>query len=197
MSTIDPTDRVQSLAKRFCGMLGENWDELREDRKMAYRRLAFGVFESLSQTMDDTMRNAVVYLEGLMQHNTTPKSWLVGIRESSYLLRDLADDTPDFGVNIPDVVPDDLTKPDPYTGIKAGDWDPYKLIPSEEEQCAQQGPDGWECTREPHPPHWVHWDADRDVESPLIPGKIHVTWFESVEGFDSIEPMLLDGGDDD
>ena len=188
----DPTRKVELFAVSASQKLGERWEELKEDRRSAYRALSFGIYEGSLRVRRASQEDMIDVLSDLLTSPDTPKSWAPGLKHAINTLIAVIEEEQDLSeirARIPTGVADELTAPDPYLNMQAGEMDPYAPT---EDFCGYVHPQGFCCTRPSHPPNWKHWDADRDIDIDVHKlGSIHVTWYGDSEDFESIAPSFV------
>jgi len=175
---IDPSREVEDVAIALTKVLGDDWESLSPERRARMRATAFYVFENTLEARKRTMEQCVSMIEDLMNAPSTPKRWLPGIKEAMNTVRVRAmfeSEELVIGASVPEHLPSNFEADDPYEHLTPGDFDPNPVLPVEE-RCGARHDGGWECTRAVHPPHWRHWDSDREVVSALS-GQIHTMWY--------------------
>lgn len=173
---------VDGSAPAYAKMLGEEWEDLTDERKLLWRSLAFKAYEKHVDNKLLGMRECVELIEEVQVADSTPKNWLRGVQEAKNALVVMllsATDELEVRVEVPDVLPNDFALEDPYRHLRAGDMEPEKV--SERERCNAQHEDDWVCTRRKHPEHFQHWDANLDMpegeDGPEVDdGQILATW---------------------
>lgn len=180
----DPTTIVEKTAPAYASMMGEEWDEIDEQRREWWRALAFKVYELHVANKLDGLKMAIDAVEAVQVAESTPKSWLRGAQETKnalvWLMQGVQADMY-TAVEVPDSLPADFDEEDPYKDLRAGDLAP-EIVP-ERERCNALHADNWSCTRRKHPDHWSHWDSEPgdfyDDDQELIEyihGCILATW---------------------
>lgn len=181
----DPTHKVEHLSMSLAQALGESWDEMPEERQQRFRACAFNILEQSWEVRRNGIDSGIGALEELVLNPGTPQRWQPGLYhaiQALAILMELEEEIYSVGANVPESLSNELTAEDPYATLKAGDKDPYGAF--EGQQCGAEHEFGWECTRPDHPPHWKHWDADKEVAGRLVAGTVHVVWWDSGESDD-------------
>lgn len=198
----DPTTIVDSVAPIYAQEMGEAWDTITEERKRQWRALAYRIYEVHVQNKVTGFRQSIEIVEGVQVAPSTPKSWLRGVQEAkNALVWSIESFEADIAtrVEVPDVLPDDFDKEDPYKDLRAGDVAPENtpgVAP-----CGAFHADNWQCTRDAHPDHWIHMDCDMGEYSkdddlrPELEGRILATWHND-QRLDTLHPALGDLEDD-
>lgn len=196
----DPTEIVDRIAPIYAQEMGEDWDELSEERRLQWRILAYKTYEVHVKNKREGIVYAIDTIESVQIAPSTPKSWLRGVQEAKNALVWMLegfDGEIETRVMVPESVPEDFSHVDPYIDVRGGDECP-EIVPKGE-QCGAMHVDNWSCTRAKHPDHWMHWDADpgdfydqEDGELIIgLDGKVLATWFED-DTLTSLHPALGD-----
>lgn len=192
----DPTIVMQKTAESYARILGEDWDELSQERQERFRVLAFSVYQMHVTNKLQGMKMAIEAVEDVQCAPSTPKRWLPGVQEAKNALCFMVEEELELleiAVEVPDVVPDNLDANDPYEDLRAGDRSPYDALKSTE-VCgnvkSEDGDTGWTCTRLHHPAHWKCWDDDPGEWYEDADGEILVTWYQDGGPLESIHPAV-------
>lgn len=193
----DPTTIVDATAPIYAKQMGEDWDAIGEQRQREWRVLAYKIYEVHVQNKVAGFAQSVEIVEMVQVAPSTPKSWLRGVQEAkNALVWALEGFTADIEtrVEVPDVLPDDFDKEDPYKDLRAGDIAPDE---GSGRVCGALHDDNWQCSRPEHPDHWIHMDCDMgeyaqdDELSVELEGRILATWRQG-QRLDTLHPALGD-----
>lgn len=169
----DAFSNAQELGEMIAKVLGEEYDELDEDRQRLFRKVGFAVTEAVFTERIAVHKDLATAIRELMGLDNTPKRWLPGLKEAAKFIDEV--ERMSTRVDIPDVIVLS-TEPDPYADLSATDEDPYLSEPPHGRCGDEPFNDGWSCTRPVHDPSWQHWDADStDSAHPELQG-ILATW---------------------
>lgn len=163
---------VENVAESTCASLGMDWNGLSEDMRKKFIALSFREYDAINRAVEVGWEQAIEAIEDVLTMEGLYKNRVAGLITALEILREGAEAAGDDTLMAaPDVVPDGLTDPDPYLGIEAGYRNPYDRV-NEREMCGDKHETGYVCTRPQHPPTWVHFDADPDIDHRLV----HAVW---------------------
>lgn len=175
----DVVEMVERTAQSYAKVLREKWDDMPAKRQDMFRQLAFFIYEMHIKNKLNGMSEALQVIQQVQQAPSTPKRWLPGVQEAANAVGlYIADEVElhEIAVEVPETVPDDLTKADPYSHLTAEDTDPYGGCVPSKERCGALHDENWTCTRPVHPSHWQHWDSDPEDFYKETGTDILVTW---------------------
>jgi len=187
---MDRFQQVEKLARALANTLEEDFDEISESRRSLYRKAGYEVGESIIISRDNAYLHSADNLLDLMTEPSTPKRWAPGLREgATFLQTRVAENQLEREMRTPDVFDPELSTPDPYAFVEAGDEDPYADLPDTYPMCNSEGEGGWSCTRPKHPQHWQCFDTEFDGEH----GEVFATWYVDNGGqLTGVHPIVFE-----